>query len=1169
MKLRRIDIQRIPGIASGLKLDDFADGLNVIVGPNGVGKSRMTQAIRGLLWKDSFKEPRLTASGIFEHEGVSWHVARDGSRHDWQRDGVDSEPPLIPAQEFDRCFFLGLRDLLDKRDEAGRDLAAKIRTEMSGGFDLDALASQLAEPVTPRAGSKEKKAVEAAADEIRKAIREQSQVGEEEDGLGALRVESQDAASARDRLHHFEMAIKLYTDRAEHATASEKLNEIPAAVARLDGRERKRLKEINDQLVSKQQERDRAVSDIVSCDEEIRETRITEASDSATLSEKSSRVAELLQLEHDLGGARTRHAAARKAVEKRRDALGAEPEAAIDFTLSDDASLFALLQDEQRFEAERAGVEERLSILAEIDGPENGEKRVAALQRAIVPLRDWLRAPDPVVGPSDAKVWPPRSWLQIGGVALALVGLALVFALSFGMPGMLLLGLGIGLAAVGTLSRIEGAASVENNRRILAEQDFPESIDAPMSWSLADVTTRLAALEDESAKLDSEWRRADRRDADRVNLVKRQRELAAIGQDLETRRATLAASLGVDPTRPVAEMVDLARMLSELRDAQVVLAAASAECEKREAEIKGSRERIASFLESVGEARPEDGLGARACLDSFKQRNGIFEDAIKRKATATQHDGFIEADLKRLALSKTELFGALDLAVDDGPGLTRLLDDRERHGKLVGEIRDHEGAIGGAVKELGDRNDAALAEMEIGDLEQQCRALGAKSERLDELNQKIGSIETRSTDARNGHAVEDAMARRDEALVALRDKRDELLNARTSSFLLNKVQREHETHQSPRVLKRAMVRFSAFTHQRYKLIIDPKDKGSFSAIDQETGQGQKLSELSDGTRAQLILAARLAFAEDVSHGADLPLFLDEALDHSDPERFHAIARSLARMTKDEGRQVFYLTNDPNDVAAFRRAFEAEGCTLPHTIDLGEVRRGTASISDENALRAPVLRPIPNPDGFTVESYGKAIEVAPLDPCGDVLGHSVYYLLREDLTLLYELLGARLSTMGQCRNLLAGESNLAQEVKAREPIGAQLAASIDLFENFCLSWREGRGLPVGRIEIEESGAVSNTYIEKVVEIAGELSGDAKRLIAALQDRKDERLSGFHRSATTKLEKFLLDHGCIDTRPQLGEEQLIERAISTPAANLLTAKRASELTGLWWTLCEQAG
>ncbi|MFP8871699.1 MAG: hypothetical protein VCB43_09890, partial [Myxococcota bacterium] len=426
---------------------------------------------------------------------------------------------------------------------------------------------------------------------------------------------------------------------------------------------------------------------------------------------------------------------------------------------------------------------------------------------------------------------------------------------------------------------------------------------------------------------------------------------------------------------------------------------------------------------------------------------------------------------------------------------------------------------------------------------------------------------SRSTDARSGHALEDAIATRDGALTALRDKRDQLLDATTATFLLGEVQREHETHQSPRVLKRARVLFQAFTHRRYKLIIDPKDNGSFNAVDQETGQGQKLSELSDGTRAQLILAARLAFAEDVGQGADLPLFLDEALDHSDPERFHAIACSLARMIADEGRQVFYLTNDPNDVAAFRRAFEEEGCPLPNTIDLGELRRHTASISDENALRAPALRPVPNPDGLTVETYGKTIDVAPLDPRGDVLGHHVYYLLRDDLPLLYEILQARLSTMGQCRNLLAGESKLAQQVKAHGPIGAQLAASIDLFENFCLAWREGRGLPVGRIEIEASGAVSNTFIDKVVEIGGELSGDAQRLIAVLRGRHDERLSGFRANATVKLEQFFIDQGYIDARPVLGEEQLVERAISTPAANLLTAKRASELTALWWTLCEQ--
>lgn len=72
---------------------------------------------------------------------------------------------------------------------------------------------------------------------------------------------------------------------------------------------------------------------------------------------------------------------------------------------------------------------------------------------------------------------------------------------------------------------------------------------------------------------------------------------------------------------------------------------------------------------------------------------------------------------------------------------------------------------------------------------------------------------------------------------------------------------------------------------------------------------------------------------------------------------------------------------------------------------------------------------------------------------------------------------------------------------------------------------------------------------------------------LRERNDDRLSGFRANATVKLEQFFIDQDHIDPRPVRGEEQLVERAISTPAADLLTAKRASELTALWWALCEQ--
>ena len=139
MKLHRLAIERLSGIDRPFALEELGDGLNVIVGPNGIGKSRLCAAVRALLWPDrDVGDGGLAASAVFEHQGARWHVSRDGSAYRWQRDGIDSEPPTLPGSRLDACFFLGLRDLLDNSDRAGQDLASEIRTQMSGGFDLDA-----------------------------------------------------------------------------------------------------------------------------------------------------------------------------------------------------------------------------------------------------------------------------------------------------------------------------------------------------------------------------------------------------------------------------------------------------------------------------------------------------------------------------------------------------------------------------------------------------------------------------------------------------------------------------------------------------------------------------------------------------------------------------------------------------------------------------------------------------------------------------------------------------------------------------------------------------------------------------------------------------------------------------------------------------------------------
>jgi len=156
VKLHRLDIQRLPGIDEPFALEDLGEGLHVIVGPNGIGKSSLCRTTRALLWSDYGTDEYMEASALFHREGERWRVEREGSRHCWQRDGVDAEAPPLPAAHLDGCFFLVLRDLLDASSDAGSDLAGAIRRQMSGGFDLERAAARLFGSVGPRHGRKER-----------------------------------------------------------------------------------------------------------------------------------------------------------------------------------------------------------------------------------------------------------------------------------------------------------------------------------------------------------------------------------------------------------------------------------------------------------------------------------------------------------------------------------------------------------------------------------------------------------------------------------------------------------------------------------------------------------------------------------------------------------------------------------------------------------------------------------------------------------------------------------------------------------------------------------------------------------------------------------------------------------------------------------------------------
>ena len=1170
MKLHRLSIGRLPGIDRPFELEGLGSGLNIILGPNGIGKSRLCAAVRALLWHErGISGDRLTAHAVFGHDDARWQVVRDGSIHSWQREGVDATAPTLPGERLDACFFLGLRDLLEGSDLADRDLASEIRTQMSGGFDLDAVNQHFEDSIPARVGLKESKALSQAETEIRKAERSQIEILERERHLESLTAQVENAKQAGQRLTHYERAISLQAFRRNYAQRQAELDQLPGALASFDGKEIERLDKLEENLGLRRHDREAANNALDESREAARDTRLSEPIDPASLEAWRQRSEQFGELERRLVSARERAAATRATASECRRALGNHTASdAAPLAIDDDLDLFAFLRESHQITSQRVALQDRLKLLGTREWSDDHARRRELLKRGVEPLRAWLRAPDPSAHVAAATPWPSRAFYLFAAIAAAAIGLGLWWLVPSSGFAIGAVGVGIGLAVAGLLSGRRREESTTPDWRSIAEQQFPEAAEGPTSWCREAVAERLRQFEDELAQLDANERRDIYRVGDRAELDQRLRSLDQPTEDLEARRQNLIDRLGLDAPRPDADLVDLARALDASRAAHAEAESAAAAVDQLEEQAKVLLQAIGAFLTDQGEQSPRDAALARAGIDSLKERNRVLAsaeaDAIREERRRDQLDGEIE----NLEVEKSSLFRATGVEADDRLALTRRLELLGRYRELCRELSELSVKTKLIVEELDAAGEAELAGLDLPRLKQEQAELGNQSRQQDELSRQIAEIELNARRAREGHVLEDSIAKRSAVLSELRDRRDEALAAAAGKLLIAQVRREHEMNQMPRVLERARDHFRTFTHNRYELEVSAVGGGAFVAVDVRSGEGLSPDELSDGTRAQLILAARLAFAEEAELGADLPLFLDEAMDHSDPERFHAIARSLARMVVDDERQVFYLSNDPTDVERFQSAFDEEGCDQLQTIDLAEIRGQAARVGGPAALHVAPLPVVPSPTDQDPESYGAAIGVSRLDPSRNPFSQDLFYVLRDGLSVLHHLLQAGIKTVGQCRNLLKGPSSLAKEVVTRYEIGAQLEARIALLESFCLAWREGRGEKVKRMEIEESGCVSEKYLDAVVEIAAKHDGDAEQLLVVLRERADTRLRGYRKTSADELERYFAERGYIDDKPILDESQIVERAIATPAANRLSAKIAAELVHQWWSLSDRS-
>lgn len=1160
MILKYLKINRLPGIQGAFEIAPVEQGIQVIFGPNGIGKSSICRAVEGLYWQSRGADWKTSVVGEFALRGETWRAQREGGDVRWSRGAENAGSPVFPAPQNHHCFFLRLRDLVDLSPDSTQDIAKEIRRQLSGGFDLEEIASNLFAAVTIRGIRTERKRFNDAEQEVRRAENEQAGLRKRADKLKGMKRQLREAEDAAERLPRIERAMRLAKSRDEMARVEDRLAAMPDALAELGGGECKEVEQ-RQQEVSMLKERAREHRRIHdAAKEEISGLGLDGPLDGADLEAWRNKANELERVEMEFESAQVNSEAAQRKLASALKAVGegnanAGTKA---FNLDEHAKVFEFLRSANSHAAEADAVAERLRLLEGVDAPLSVEQDMDTLRGGADALRRWLSQAEPESIIARTRIrWP---WLALSCATLV-VAAALAFFVDPRLALLAMPGFGIGCAAL-----FPGGAGQSRSQRRNAQRKLRElGLEEPVCWDASSVSSSLRGLESRIAKGEASLMRSRDRAVELENLRNRQSILAEQKQELDGRRQHLAEALGIDHLPQDAELVDMARALDQLRVARTEFAAAGGQADRHESNHEKILRQLADVLDRYGEPRPQDAAQAKARLNRLADRSARLERALadtQKESSALEQN---EEDQARARAEIAAIYAKAGLADGDARGLASLLEALPKYRERAKAKEQLDIEINMDCADLEKVGEFGLAQkngLSLQDLKAQLDQASSQSSQAQRLRDEIAEVSAQVKQARGSHGLQDRLAAREQARASLRRVRSEALFAAAGNFLLGHVKQAYEQARMPRVYEKARSHFSEFTLNRYELglrLDAGGDAPRLWAHDLIRRENRELGELSDGTRSQLLLAARIAYAQEVEQAEALPLFLDEALDQSDPRRFEDIARSLGRIADKQKRQIFYLTSDPLDVDRIRHALSKDGIELPDPIDLGRIRSLAESVGEPVTLRVPPAPDRISPEGLTPEEYGALLRVPKFRPAQGYADQHFFYVLSDELAVLDAFLACGLERAGQWKTVAGTE--LAGKLASQVIDPQRITRRIELLEIFCDLWKQGRGKPVDRDVLTDSGALSERYLEGVVEMAKELGGSPERLLEALGSREDERLRGFRNKSVEQLRNYLIEHEYLDDRPVLDEGELRLRCMATPAAGHLSAAVAAECVRRW--------
>jgi len=1103
----------------GFACEDLGQ-VNVIYGSNGIGKSTAGLALMALL---SPAEAKLggncDVAGVIEVDQQSMDLAvrgKDGTA--CSADKAINYPRFTSADQLTR-YRLALEELIQSDDV---EFAAIIAKETRGGFDLEQIVSRRKyrlRPSTPNAIQIKLEQQRIHCAELR---RKQEALVSWEATLADLKEEKQSLVDARDEIPIIEAVRRNREHQSELNNTLDFLSAYPDAMDLLSGDDSEFIlqkTELRDSINAEVEDLEKSIGDL---EQEV------EAGGKQELVEQS--VIDRLKLDYEEYRALVaKHADLNNSIMAMTSEADACLEVFIDDVSEDVARQFDglgwtqienLWAQEIQYRDQRNAAQRLVEVFQQDCGTSELQALLLELKQDVESLQDWLRSPSSdglIVGKQQASI----ALTAIMGMAVLTVILSIT-AQHVGWLGLISIPLGLGA----WLIKSRFTEDMADHRKVI--QTRLESRVPIEIWDKNHVEIAVEEKHKEQGEIAAQISKSQYSDAATLQLENVTRQHQESVHAIQKWATSL--DLTWDAIGPF-HFVNVFRAINRRNELVSSLQGLDAQRCRMDTELEESLQAIKAVLKTWGHPVDDNANNLLADILEFGQgmqrrRDNISELAHLRAQVDTKR-GIAQQcndDINGVCAKLGVEAGAFDdiLALEEQlESYNELVRERIRRETLISaessKVKSISGSLHWSEIELQEKLDyATQAEFKLNDLQ-------------DLIASNMGKISA----AGESSELFQALTKADEIQQKLIDDREAAFHGIIGRTLVDWLAEESTSDRTSDVFVEASLMLDKITQGQLTLGVSQSGQEEFFVI-APGNERRELDQLSVGERVQVLLSIRMAF---LSHSelAVLPLVLDETLGTSDDERAHDIINSVLELAS-LGRQVFYFTAQMDEVAKWKFLMDKYPALDSRFIDL-DVQLDNAIVKEIPPADAfSLATTIDMPQDCSHQEFGEHLGVRrpilfPYNP-SDL--HLWYFI--EDIELLYACVQVRVMTWGSLQQVV--KHNVANLTFISQKQFATLQARAVAVTTAVAQWSVGRAAPITRVDLQRSGVVTNTFLERIWEVATSVECCGASLIIEL--RGDSRPKQWSEAKTDKLEEYLHQVRKIDTVDRRTPDEIYSQA-----------------------------